>query len=466
MENLENKILYIDDEHPNVVLFEAIYSQYFHVFTAGSTQEADELIKSNQFKVVISDIHMPKETGLAFFKRVCFPNFEPVLIILTAFVDNSLLMEALNQRRIFKYLTKPWNNTELKLTIEQAIQNFDLSYQNKILDLQIRESEKKFYNVFQCSKDSIIIFDENERILEANIVFLEAMQRNIEEVKEMKITDLLDSESKAIFKERIRLLSGANPTIQEYKINIPFLGMRNIEANSSFIEYKGGNAVLSVLRDITERKMHEQAIFNAVIQAEEKERSRIAKDLHDGLGPILATLNMYLEWLLNQDKVDEHPDILNLSINSLTEAITTLKAISNNLSPHMLEKFGLLSAIGSYVERIKKISKINFIINSNVKERFSPIVEISLYRVATECVNNSLKHSGASDITIELFKSENNLNLILADNGKGFDVKSALESRSGMGLHNIQNRIITLGGKVHIKSTKNIGTEIAVDVTI
>lgn len=466
MENLENKILYIDDENTNLVLFKAVFSHYFTVLIAESTSEAEVLVQSNQFKVVISDINMPDETGLEFFKRIRFPNFEPVLIILSAFVNNSLLLEALNQQRIFKYLTKPWNNTELKLTIEQAIQNFDLQYQNKILDLQIQESEKKFYNVFQFSKDSIIIFDENENIREANIVFLEIIQKSIEEVNEMKITDLLDDESKVLFRECIKQLSTAHPTIQEYRIIVPTLGVRYIEANSTFIEYKGGSAILSVLRDITERKMQEQAIFNAVIQAEENERSRIAKDLHDGLGPILATLNMYLEWLQKNEKVDQHPDILNLSVNSLGEAIVTLKAISNNLSPHMLEKFGLISAITSFVERIKKISKVNFIIDSNVKERFPPIVEISLYRVVTECINNSLKHSEPTEISIKLFKSENNLKLMYVDNGNGFDVKSTLAVHSGMGLHNIQNRIKNLGGKINIKSGKNIGTEIAAEVTI
>ena len=207
-------------------------------------------------------------------------------------------------------------------------------------------------------------------------------------------------------------------------------------------------------------------IFNAVLQAEEKERSRIAKDLHDGLGPILATLNMYLEWLHEKGRVDQHPDILNLSMTSVTEAIITLKNISNNLSPHMLEKFGLTSALTAFVERIKKISTVKFKIDSNLKERLPLIMEISIYRIITECINNTLKHSSSTEITIKLTMADNCLNFIYADNGQGFDVKSALELQSGMGLHNIQNRIKTLGGKIIIRSIKNIGKEISAEVII
>ena len=466
MESIENKILYIDDENVNLVLFRAVFSKIYTVTIVKSTLEAEEAIRNNQFKVVVSDISMPDETGLDFFKRIRFDNFEPVLIILTAFVSNSLLLEALNQGRIFRYLTKPWNNEELKYTIEQAIQTFDLAYQNRVLDLQIKESEKKFYNVFQYSRDSIIILDENDYILEANVVFQEAIQKDIQEIKSLRITDLMDNETRLIYKDRIKELSNSSPSIHEYKINIPGLENRIVEANSCIIEYKGDNAILSIIRDITDRKLHEKNIFNAVLQAEEKERSRIAKDLHDGLGPILATLNMYLEWLHEKGRVDQHPDILNLSMTSVTEAIITLKNISNNLSPHMLEKFGLTSALTAFVERIKKISTVKFKIDSNLKERLPLIMEISIYRIITECINNTLKHSSSTEITIKLTMADNCLNFIYADNGQGFDVKSALELQSGMGLHNIQNRIKTLGGKIIIRSIKNIGTEISAEVII
>jgi len=132
----------------------------------------------------------------------------------------------------------------------------------------------------------------------------------------------------------------------------------------------------------------------------------------------------------------------------------------------MIEKFGLLSAISAFVERLKKLTKVKFAIESNLNERLSSIIEISIYRVITECVNNSLKHSKSTEILIKLSRSDNTLNLIYADNGEGFDVKSALEVQSGMGLHNIQNRIKSLGGKINIQSRKNFGTEITAEITI
>jgi PAS domain S-box-containing protein len=465
MENLENTILYIDDEEVNLILFEATFSKYYTVVTANSTKNAEKLINENMFKVIISDISMPQETGLEFFKRTHFLSFEPILIILTAFVNNTLLLEALNQGRIFRYLTKPWKKDELKHAIDQAIQTFDLYFQNKMLDIQIKESEQKFHNIFQYSRDSIIIFDYQEKILEANINFLKTIRKKPDEIKNVRVTDFLDNESKEHFKDGILQLTSTGTFVFEYDFYITDCETRIVEANSCMIDYKGEVAILSIMRDITERKLHEKAIFNAVIQAEEKERSRIAKDLHDGLGPILATLKMYVEWL-KEKEIEQHPDILSLSVSSVNEAITTLKSISNNLSPHVLENFGLVPALTSFVERIKKISQIKFNIETNLKDRLSTIIEITFYRIIIECINNTIKHSMSTDISIKLHRSDNSLIFNYMDNGNGFDIMSALESRTGMGLHNMQNRIKSLGGKINFQSIIGQGTKISAEILI
>lgn len=466
MEHLRNLILYIDDESDNLLLFRSIFSDLFEVFTAESTTKAEQLIQKHQFKVIISDISMPEESGLDFFTRVHFKNYEPILIILTAHVNNELLLKALHQGKIYRYLTKPWNVKELTFTIEQAIQTFDLHYQNRQLFNQIKDSELKFHNIFNYSQDAIIIFSYSAFILEANKAFLNAVKKEADEITKYRITDFLNDEVKTAFMERVKELTNSDISMKEYKLSIPALGERFIEANSCIIDYKGEDAILSIIRDITDRKQHERAILNAVIEAEEKERSRIAKDLHDGLGPILATLNMYLEWLKEKGRIEQHPDILELSTNSVREAIVTLKNISNNLSPHMLEKFGLVSAITSFVELIKKVSSVKFVIDSNIAERLIPIVEISLYRIVTECINNTLKHSKSTEINIKLHKQDNKLKLTYSDNGQGFNIHSAMKGRSGMGLHNIQNRISTLGGKVMFESSKESGTRITAEITI
>jgi DNA-binding NtrC family response regulator len=203
MENLENLILYIDDDITNLMLFKNSFSEDYKIITAESTKEAEELIQNNQFKVVLSDISVPVESGLDFFKRIHFDNFEPILIILTAHVSSSLLLEALHQGKIFRYLIKPFDRGELHYTIEQAINTFDLYYQNRMLYLQIKESELKFHNIFQYSQDAIIIFNNDEYILEANEAFLNIVEKDLAEIKSFRITDFLDEETKIDFSERI-----------------------------------------------------------------------------------------------------------------------------------------------------------------------------------------------------------------------------------------------------------------------
>jgi PAS domain S-box-containing protein len=466
MDIMDNNVLYIDDEEVNLTLFEASFSKHFKVHLASSTKEAERLMENKQFKVVVSDISMPYETGLHFFKRIQFSDIEPIFIILTAHLTNNLLLDALNQGRIFRYLTKPWNYGEVKFTIDQAIQVFDLHYNNRQLYLETIESKQNFYNIFQSSQDGIVIFDNNGVVLEVNDAFLKIINKQVSNILGSKLSDNVPDSLRENLSESIHKLIQSTASVKEYDYVSSKEGRKTVELNSNIIEYKGERAVMSIVRDITERKYNEKKILNAVIQAEERERSRIAKDLHDGLGPIMATLKMYLEWLNDQKQIQEHPDILNLSLNSINEAIITLKNISNNLSPHILEKFGLYSALTAYIDKVKKIKSIKFEVSVKITERLVLATEMSLYRVLTECISNSIRHSNATEINLTLWKEGKTLRFLYKDNGKGFDVSEVFESNTGMGLHNMKNRIKTLGGEIDIQSWPDNGIVIESKIPI
>jgi PAS domain S-box-containing protein len=466
MEALDNKVLYIDDEETNLALFKACYATNYEIFTANNTANAEVLIQQHCFKVIISDIRMPNENGIEFFKRIRFTCNEPILILLTAYMSNDFLLEALHHGRIFRYLTKPWKREDLMFTIDQAIQMYDLQFQNRQLFLQMEESERKFHNIFHQSQDSIVIFDRNEFILEANKTFLDYMKQDAEEITKSKISDLLDNENKHLLRERLPMLTHSFTAINEFSFVHPNGEKRIVETNSCLIDYKGTQACLSVIRDITERKTLEQKILNAIVQAEEHERSRIAKDLHDGLGPVMVTLKMYLEWLNEQSRMADHPDILDLSLLSINEAITTVKSISNNLSPHVLETFGLMPALSAYVEKMKKISDIQFQIDTNTQNRLMLMAEISVYRIMIECINNTLKYSNATEVNIRAWKTENIFTITYADNGNGFDVSAAFNENKGMGLYNIKNRIKSIGGTVNIASSPGKGVQITIEINL
>jgi signal transduction histidine kinase len=216
----------------------------------------------------------------------------------------------------------------------------------------------------------------------------------------------------------------------------------------------------SLKRADTERVRSEKRVINAIINTEENERKRFAKDLHDGLGPILSTVKMSLSALTDRIKDESGSVILNNTNHLVNEAISTIKDISNNLSPHVLSNFGLASAISAFTNKINQTKAVEIDFKSNMEtQRLDNDKEVVIYRAVCELINNSVLHSGASRIEIELNKHEKFITLQFYDNGRGFDTSSlSKEDTKGMGLSNIETRVKTVEGVFILESTPGKGT--------
>lgn len=215
-----------------------------------------------------------------------------------------------------------------------------------------------------------------------------------------------------------------------------------------------------------DRARSEKRVINAIITTEENERKRFAKDLHDGLGPLLSTVKMSLSALDQRINDQTGTEILNNTNHLVNEAINTLKDISNNLSPHILSNFGLSSALSAFVAKINKTKAIEIDFKSNMEKiRLETEKEVVVYRAACELINNSIRHSGASRIEIDLNKHEKFITLQFYDNGRGFDT-SALsnEDRKGMGLSNIDTRVKSVDGVFILESTPGKGTSALIKI--
>jgi len=216
----------------------------------------------------------------------------------------------------------------------------------------------------------------------------------------------------------------------------------------------------SLKRADTDRLRSEKRVINAIINTEENERKRFAKDLHDGLGPILSTVKMSLSALNERIRDASGKVILNNTNHLVNEAISTIKDISNNLSPHVLSNFGLASAISAFTTKINQTKAIQIDFKSNMEtQRLENEKEVVIYRAVCELINNSILHSGASRIEIELNKHEKFVTLQFYDNGRGFDTSTLRkEDSKGMGLSNIETRVKTEEGVFIMESTPGKGT--------
>jgi signal transduction histidine kinase len=223
----------------------------------------------------------------------------------------------------------------------------------------------------------------------------------------------------------------------------------------------------SLKRAESDRLRTEKRVLNAIINTEENERKRFANDLHDGLGPILSTVKMSVSSLSERLTDPAGRVILSNTSHLVNEAISTIKDISNNLSPHVLMNFGLASAISAFTTKINQTKAVLIDFKTNMEShRLENDKEVVIYRAACELINNAISHSGASKIDIELNKLEKFVTLQFYDNGRGFDTSNlGKEDTKGMGLSNIETRVKTVEGVFVLESTPGRGTSALIKVT-
>lgn len=205
------------------------------------------------------------------------------------------------------------------------------------------------------------------------------------------------------------------------------------------------------------RSETEKRVLSAVIRTEEQERQRFAKELHDGLGPLLSVIKMLLSGF-NQDNTPGVNEKIKANLKqAVDEAIVGVREISANISPHILNNFGLKDAVESFIKKLRPAEGIDIVFKTNLENnRFAYNVEVIMYRVVCELLNNTLRHAGASKIHIDLQLQGGTLYLDYEDNGTGFDVRLA-ESDGGMGLSNMQYRLNSGNGDIKISSEPGKG---------
>jgi len=206
---------------------------------------------------------------------------------------------------------------------------------------------------------------------------------------------------------------------------------------------------------------------NAIIETEEKERKRIAQDLHDSVSQLMMAAKINLTVVGNETSFasPDQQKRFEKAINLVDEGFREVRTISHNMMPQALLESGLALVIKQFVENIENDSiKIN-LFSKGFEEHFDGTMETILYRVLQECVNNILKHAKASRVDISLIKDETGISLTIEDNGIGFDTREQL-LHGGMGLKNIQNRINFLKGRLEFDSQPGKGTLVSIYIPV
>lgn len=214
-----------------------------------------------------------------------------------------------------------------------------------------------------------------------------------------------------------------------------------------------------------QRRILEHRLLTAVLRTEERSRASFSRELHDGLGPLLSSAKMSLSALHHADLNDRDREMLKNSTAVIDEAIRSLREISNNLSPHVLNSFGLARGVKNFVDKVGAMHPIPISFTTTLgAERYDSNIEVIIYRVICELINNSLKHAECSEISLSLREDSGLLILDYRDNGKGFILRDVEER--GMGLSNIRSRVSSLNGKVYLQSRPGDGMRVKVRVSV
>jgi len=141
-EDIKPTVLYVDDEESNLRIFKTAFKRHYEVFTAVSGEEGLEILKENDIHIIITDQKMPKMTGIEFLEKVLPLYPDPIRMILTGFSDVEAIIRAINSGRVYRYITKPWNKDELKITIDKAVETYNLQRENKSLIVDLKQANE------------------------------------------------------------------------------------------------------------------------------------------------------------------------------------------------------------------------------------------------------------------------------------------------------------------------------------
>ena len=411
-----------------------------NIIAVASIQEAREVRKFQEPDVILLDLNIEDSNGVQTYERIfkMFPLAS--VIVLSGMDDESIALEIVSKGGQDYVIKSNLNAKVLKRTIKYGLLRRQLS-------AKIRKSERKFKDVFNKSPLPIIQLIGEEMITG---LINDAAQK-LYKASHLGLTKRPFSSFNLDKGCKIDKQGGryTQITSENDEIIVDII-INQIESDTDETEY------IALIIDKTKELEFEKQKFDLISQAEESEKKKIARELHDGLGQQMVLLNLLFQnFNPTEGQKENFKDLENL----LQSCIREVKEIAYNLLPPELEK-GFLNAIVRFAHRISSIGQIQFIIDieDGIKEEdLNQADKFNLYRIIQELFNNSLKHAKATEFTIKVKKYKGGILIIAMDNGIGFEIN---EVRKGLGIENIEYRMNMAGIEGKFESSKNQGTSV------
>jgi PAS domain S-box-containing protein len=339
-------------------------------------------------------------------------------------------------------------------------------------ELALRDSEKKYKDLADLLPQIVVEMNKDGKLKFINHAGLEQTGYTYTDIiKGLEIKDLfIRPDYKNLDNHISRLMSGEVLQGQEFTArrsnNTVFPAVCYFSLATSKDEITG---LRGIIIDISELKQLERQILNKVVETEERERKRFAKDLHDGLGPLLSSIKIYVNEIQDEEtSAAEKTKMLKYTNELIDEAVNDTRTIANNLMPSVIADYGLIRALQSFCDKIRASKTINISFSDEtITKRYNPTIEITLYRIALELINNTIKHASAHNIEIHLLETDKVLEINYKDDGVGFDVNQKMSNQNGgLGLNSILNRIKSINGQCDFRSKPGNGFMVKMEIDL
>jgi PAS domain S-box-containing protein len=333
------------------------------------------------------------------------------------------------------------------------------------------ESEKRYRLLFETNPVPLFIFCAKTFVFfDVNRETEKLLDYHKKELLSMSIRDLVPAYSGFSDHDLDDLFHKEHSHLADLVLKAKSGKQIPCEVKFDQIDYRGKMAIFGAVNDMTLIKDAEKMVIQSLIEGADNERSRVAKEIHDGLGQSLtaASLNMNSVYANLKNANDKNAEKLENGIRFLKAAIDESRNIAHNLMPQAIEDYGIVLSLKSLFNQIEKSTKLKIKFYENIGEiiRLDINVELNIFRITQEAVNNVIKHSEATEIFVQLMLHANEIIFTFEDNGKGFDRLDLGSGKKGIGVKSMYNRAKAMSGHCDLESSPGHGTTITIVIPI
>ena len=355
--------------------------------------------------------------------------------------------------------------------------------ERKKSEIELQESESKYKMLFNSANDAVFVTQLSDEksygdFIEVNEVACKRLGYSKEELLQLSPSAIVSQKNMDVFNLNLEKLLKEGHVIYDLVHRAKDKKLIPVEINSHLFSYNDKPTVLSIARDITERKQAEEKLRRTskllrelathLQSVREEERTIIAQEIHDELGQVLTVLKIQISLLANKLSNEQEP--LKQKINSLAEmidaSVESVQKISAKLRPGILDELGLVAAIEWQAEEFEKLTDVKC---SLVLPKEELILDknksTAIFRIFQEALTNIARHSQATKTQISLMNYQSNVFLEIQDNGKGITTDQIKDFKS-LGIHGMKERAMVFGGQVYIEGISGKGTKVKVEIPI